>query len=116
MGRTVFCKPQTGVEGGVFEDGNGPGEMADADFGCVGGAPGKINLYVGKTAAKFNIPETSGRPFSLYDVEHVFWFRGGNPPGRRPALRFNSFNPWNSGNPSNSGSPFKPAFAASRIL
>jgi (E)-4-hydroxy-3-methylbut-2-enyl-diphosphate synthase len=36
---------------------NGPGEMADADFGYVGGAPGKINLYVGKTAVKFNIPE-----------------------------------------------------------
>ena len=28
---------------------NGPGEMADADFGYVGGAPGKVNLYVGKT-------------------------------------------------------------------
>lgn len=36
---------------------NGPGEMADADFGYVGGAPGKINLYVGKTAVQFNIPE-----------------------------------------------------------
>jgi (E)-4-hydroxy-3-methylbut-2-enyl-diphosphate synthase len=36
---------------------NGPGEMADADFGYVGGAPGKINLYVGKKAIKFNIPE-----------------------------------------------------------
>lgn len=36
---------------------NGPGEMADADFGYVGGAPGKINLYVGKEAVKFNIPE-----------------------------------------------------------
>jgi (E)-4-hydroxy-3-methylbut-2-enyl-diphosphate synthase len=36
---------------------NGPGEMADADFGYVGGAPGKINLYVKKTAVKFNIPE-----------------------------------------------------------
>jgi (E)-4-hydroxy-3-methylbut-2-enyl-diphosphate synthase len=36
---------------------NGPGEMADADFGYVGGAPSKINLYVGKTAVKFNIPE-----------------------------------------------------------
>ena len=31
--------------------------MADADFGYVGGAPGKINLYVGKTPIKFNIPE-----------------------------------------------------------
>lgn len=36
---------------------NGPGEMADADFGYVGGAPDKINLYVGKQAVKFNIPE-----------------------------------------------------------
>lgn len=27
---------------------NGPGEMADTDFSYVGGAPGKINLYVGK--------------------------------------------------------------------
>ena len=36
---------------------NGPGEMADADFGYVGGAPGKINLYVGKTPIKFNVPQ-----------------------------------------------------------
>ena len=36
---------------------NGPGEMADADFGYVGGAPGKINLYVGKTPVKFNVPQ-----------------------------------------------------------
>jgi (E)-4-hydroxy-3-methylbut-2-enyl-diphosphate synthase len=36
---------------------NGPGEMADADFGYVGGAPGKINLYVGKQPVKHNIPE-----------------------------------------------------------
>ena len=36
---------------------NGPGEMADADFGYVGGAPAKVNLYVGKTPVKFNILE-----------------------------------------------------------
>ncbi|VVM06290.1 (E)-4-hydroxy-3-methylbut-2-enyl-diphosphate synthase [Methylacidimicrobium tartarophylax] len=36
---------------------NGPGEMADADFGYVGGAPGKVNLYVGKKAVRFNIPQ-----------------------------------------------------------
>ena len=36
---------------------NGPGEMADADFGYVGGAPGKINLYVGKKPVRFNIPQ-----------------------------------------------------------
>tara|TARA_A100001037_G_C15135573_1_gene630954 strand:- start:1557 stop:3011 length:1455 start_codon:yes stop_codon:yes gene_type:complete len=37
---------------------NGPGEMADADFGYVGGAPGKINLYVGREPVNFNIPES----------------------------------------------------------
>ncbi|CAI0397783.1 unnamed protein product [Linum tenue] len=31
---------------------NGPGEMADADFGYVGGAPGKIDLYVGKDVVR----------------------------------------------------------------
>jgi len=36
---------------------NGPGEMADADFGYVGGAPGKINLYVGKSCIQYNIPQ-----------------------------------------------------------
>ena len=36
---------------------NGPGEMADADFGYVGGAPGKINLYVGKSCVQYNIPQ-----------------------------------------------------------
>jgi (E)-4-hydroxy-3-methylbut-2-enyl-diphosphate synthase len=36
---------------------NGPGEMADADFGYVGGAPNKINLYIGHKPVKFNIPE-----------------------------------------------------------
>ena len=36
---------------------NGPGEMAGADFGYVGGAPAKINLYVGKEPVKFNIPQ-----------------------------------------------------------
>ena len=53
---------------------NGPGEMADADFGYVGGAPGKVNLYVGKTPVKFNIPEAEavGR---LQDLirEHGKW-------------------------------------------
>lgn len=36
---------------------NGPGEMADADFGYVGGAPEKINLYVGKNCVQYNIPQ-----------------------------------------------------------
>jgi (E)-4-hydroxy-3-methylbut-2-enyl-diphosphate synthase len=53
---------------------NGPGEMADADFGYVGGAPGKINLYVGKTPIKFNIPEAEAVD-RLVDLikEHNKW-------------------------------------------
>ena len=35
---------------------NGPGEMADADFGYVGSRPGMIDLYVGKTCVERNIP------------------------------------------------------------
>lgn len=34
---------------------NGPGEMADADFGYVGSKPGKIDLYIGKTCVKRGI-------------------------------------------------------------
>jgi (E)-4-hydroxy-3-methylbut-2-enyl-diphosphate synthase len=36
---------------------NGPGEMADADYGYVGAARGKISLYKGKTCIEKNIPE-----------------------------------------------------------
>ena len=35
---------------------NGPGEMADADFGYVGSGPGKITLYKGKDVVKRNVP------------------------------------------------------------
>jgi (E)-4-hydroxy-3-methylbut-2-enyl-diphosphate synthase len=35
---------------------NGPGEMADADFGYVGGAPGRVNLYVGKECVEKGVP------------------------------------------------------------
>ena len=53
---------------------NGPGEMADADFGYVGGAPGKVNLYVGKKPVKFNIPEAEAVD-RLVDLirEHDRW-------------------------------------------
>ncbi|MBM3821349.1 MAG: (E)-4-hydroxy-3-methylbut-2-enyl-diphosphate synthase [Verrucomicrobia bacterium] len=62
---------------------NGPGEMADADFGYVGGAPGKINLYVGKKPVKFNIPETEAVD-RLVDLirEHGKWVE----PDLVPAL------------------------------
>ncbi|MBV9392063.1 MAG: (E)-4-hydroxy-3-methylbut-2-enyl-diphosphate synthase [Verrucomicrobia bacterium] len=53
---------------------NGPGEMADADFGYVGGAPGKVNLYVGKKPVRFNIPESEAVD-RLIDLirEHGRW-------------------------------------------
>ena len=35
---------------------NGPGEMADADFGYVGAGPGKVHLYLGKEIVSKNIP------------------------------------------------------------
>ena len=64
---------------------NGPGEMADADFGYVGGAPGKVNLYVGKTAVKFNIPEAEAVN-RLQDLirEHGKWIEP--PPATVPTL------------------------------
>ncbi len=63
---------------------NGPGEMADADFGYVGGAPGKVNLYVGKTAVKFNIPEAEAVD-RLKDLirEHGKWIE---PAEQKSAL------------------------------
>ena len=36
---------------------NGPGEMADADYGYVGAGKGKISLYKGKTCVEKNIPQ-----------------------------------------------------------
>lgn len=35
---------------------NGPGEMADADFGYVGAGPGKVHLYKGKEIVLKNVP------------------------------------------------------------
>ncbi|MER3496095.1 MAG: hypothetical protein C4320_04400, partial [Armatimonadota bacterium] len=39
---------------------NGPGEMADADYGYVGAAGGKITLYRGRQIVKNNIPQENG--------------------------------------------------------
>jgi len=36
---------------------NGPGEMADADFGYVGSGPERVNLYVGKELVERNVPQ-----------------------------------------------------------
>lgn len=41
---------------------NGPGEMADADYGYVGAGPGKVSLYKGKELVKRNIPTEEAIP------------------------------------------------------
>jgi len=62
---------------------NGPGEMADADFGYVGGAPGKINLYVGKTCVRYNLPQADAddRLIALIK-EHGKWLEPPVPAER----------------------------------
>ncbi|WP_289158753.1 (E)-4-hydroxy-3-methylbut-2-enyl-diphosphate synthase [uncultured Muribaculum sp.] len=41
---------------------NGPGEMADADYGYVGAAAGNISLYKGKVCVEKNIPQAEAIP------------------------------------------------------
>jgi (E)-4-hydroxy-3-methylbut-2-enyl-diphosphate synthase len=53
---------------------NGPGEMADADFGYVGAGPGKIHLYRGKEVVKKSIPsETADQELEALIKEHGMW-------------------------------------------
>jgi (E)-4-hydroxy-3-methylbut-2-enyl-diphosphate synthase len=72
---------------------NGPGEMADADFGYVGGAPGRINLYVGKDCVQYHLPqaEADERLVALIK-EHGRWME---PPleyaDRRPRAPLASY-------------------------
>ncbi len=62
---------------------NGPGEMSDADFGYVGGAPGKINLYVGHTPVKQNIPQEEAVDCLIELIrEHGRWI---DPPTKSSA-------------------------------
>jgi (E)-4-hydroxy-3-methylbut-2-enyl-diphosphate synthase len=53
---------------------NGPGEMADADFGYVGSGSGKISLYKGQRCIRKNVPEEKAVGF-LIDLirEHGMW-------------------------------------------
>lgn len=69
-GRTLYHLPETiqrikqatkhlvglkiGIMGCIV---NGPGEMADADYGYVGAGPGRVSLYKGQTCVEKNIPE-----------------------------------------------------------
>lgn len=53
---------------------NGPGEMADADYGYVGSAPGHINLYKGREVVRKNVPQNDAVN-QLIDLikEHGDW-------------------------------------------
>jgi len=53
---------------------NGPGEMADADFGYVGSGPDKINLYHGQSCVERNIPvELAVQRLICLIKEHGKW-------------------------------------------
>ena len=53
---------------------NGPGEMADADFGYVGSGPGLVNLYVGQECIERHVPaaEADDRLIQLIQ-QHGRW-------------------------------------------
>ncbi|GHU81720.1 4-hydroxy-3-methylbut-2-en-1-yl diphosphate synthase (flavodoxin) [Bacteroidia bacterium] len=55
---------------------NGPGEMADADYGYVGAGAGKISLYKGKECIKKNIPEAK----AVDELLQLIATFGHNPP------------------------------------
>ena len=44
---------------------NGPGEMADADYGYVGAGPGRVSIYRGKELVTKNIPASEALPALL---------------------------------------------------
>lgn len=53
---------------------NGPGEMADADFGYVGAGPKKVNLFVGRECVERNIPEEQADERLIMLIkEHGMW-------------------------------------------
>lgn len=82
-GRTLFDLPATlaqvkeatkhlvglkiGVMGCIV---NGPGEMADADYGYVGAGPGRVSLYKGKLLIRKNIPTEEALPALLEIINH----------------------------------------------
>jgi len=64
---------------------NGPGEMADADFGYVGWKPGKVNLYVGHECVEEGVPEgEAGERLVALIRRHGRWV---DPPARAEAAR-----------------------------
>ena len=59
---------------------NGPGEMADADFGYVGAGPGRVHLYREKELVKNNIPEERAVDELIELIrEHGMWREPATP-------------------------------------
>ena len=63
---------------------NGPGEMADADFGYVGSGPGKVHLYVGHERVASHVPEAEA-PDRLEELirMHDRWTEPTSPGSQR---------------------------------
>ncbi|XDD49237.1 (E)-4-hydroxy-3-methylbut-2-enyl-diphosphate synthase [Leptospira sp. WS92.C1] len=59
---------------------NGPGEMADADFGYVGAGPGKVHLYKGKEIVMKNVPsEIADEKLVELIKNHGLWRESSDP-------------------------------------
>ncbi len=67
---------------------NGPGEMADADFGYVGSGPGRVDLYVGKDRVRQAVPETEAAETLVQLIrEHGRWIEPpADPHGHGPSV------------------------------
>ena len=71
---------------------NGPGEMADADFGYVGSGPGRIHLYVGQERVASHVPETEA-PDRLEELirTHGRWAPAPASPAPTPSAGLHDF-------------------------
>ncbi|MBA3683746.1 MAG: (E)-4-hydroxy-3-methylbut-2-enyl-diphosphate synthase [Planctomycetes bacterium] len=64
---------------------NGPGEMADADFGYVGSGPGKIDLYRGKELVRRNLASERARDELVSLIKEAGKWREPDPVKASPA-------------------------------
>ena len=62
-----FAMLKIGIMGCIV---NGPGEMADADYGYVGAGVGKVSLYKQKVCVEKNIPEAEAVERLIQFIEH----------------------------------------------
>ncbi|GMH64259.1 hypothetical protein TrRE_jg5258 [Triparma retinervis] len=66
---------------------NGPGEMADADFGYVGTLPGKVDLYLGKEVVRKNVPNEEAVDGLVELIkEHGMWVEKEEQEGEKVAV------------------------------